>query len=212
MKSFSPPPPATSAVSASDPIPLVQIAYIGSAPPEPPYLPLPLMLTCVAAGFPSPADDYVEQMLDLNEYCVRNAPATFYLRVEPDGDSMIDAGIFPGDVLCVDRSLHAQSGDIIIAALDGGFTVKELGFVDGAPLLIPHIAIHRKFQTRRVAEDSTHLYGEATQHRMRLSVDGYNAAYKAQPVSADSNFEIVGVVTAVIRKLRRGKARHDRSD
>ena len=164
MKSFSSPPPA-------------QVAYIGSAPAEPPYLPLPLMLTRVAAGFPSPADDYVEQMLDLNEYCVRNAPATFYLRVEPDGDSMIDVGIFPGDVLCVDRSLHAQSGDIIIAALDGGFTVKELGFVDGAPLLIPH-----------------------------------NATYKAQPVSADSDFEIVGVVTAVIRKLRRGKASHVRPD
>ena len=179
MKSHCPPLPATSAVSSSDPIPLVQIAYIGSAPVEPPYLPLPLMLTRVAAGFPSPspADDYVEQMLDLNEYCVRNAPATFYLRVESDGDSMIDAGIFPGDVLCVDRSLQAQSGDIIIAALDGGFTVKELGFIDGAPLLIPH-----------------------------------NAAYKAQPVSADSNFEIVGVVTAVIRKLRRGKVSHVRPD
>ena len=91
--------------------------------------------------------------------------------------ALIDAGIFPGDVLCVDRSLHAQSGDIIIAALDGGFTVKELGFVDGAPLLIPH-----------------------------------NVAYKAQPVSADSDFEIVGVVTAVIRKLRRGKASHVRAD
>ena len=150
MKSFSSPPPA-------------QVAYVGSAPAEPPYLPLPLMLTRVAAGFPSPADDYVEQMLDLNEYCVRNAPATFYLRVEPDGDSMIDAGIFPGD--------------IIIAALDGGFTVKELGFVDGAPLLIPH-----------------------------------NVAYKTQPVSVDSDFEIVGVVTAVIRKLRRGKTSHVRPD
>lgn len=150
---------------------------LGNAPTEPSLLPLPLMLTRVAAGFPSPADDYVEQMLDLNEYCVRNAPATFYLRVESDGDSMIDAGIFPGDVLCVDRSLQSQSGDIIIAALDGGFTVKELGFVGGAPLLIPH-----------------------------------NAAYKAQPVSADSDFEIVGVVTAVIRKLRRGKAAHVRAD
>lgn len=174
MKSLSSP---LAAIAAFEPISEVQIAYIGSAPAEPPYLPLPLMLTRVAAGFPSPADDYVEQMLDLNEYCVRNAPATFYLRVEPDGDSMIDAGIFPGDVLCVDRSLQAQSGDIIIAALDGGFTVKELGFVDGAPLLIPH-----------------------------------NAAYKAQPVSADSDFEIVGVVTAVIRKLRRGKAAHVRTD
>ena len=175
MKTLSSSSSAT--VAASKPISEALVAYISSAPAEPPYLPLPLMLTRVAAGFPSPADDYVEQMLDLNEYCVRNAPATFYLRVEPDGDSMIDAGIFPGDVLCVDRSLHAQSGDIIIAALDGGFTVKELGFVDGAPLLIPH-----------------------------------NVAYKAQPVSADSDFEIVGVVTAVIRKLRRGKARHDRSD
>jgi umuD protein. serine peptidase. MEROPS family S24 len=173
MKSLTP--PVISAVPSSSPTPLAQVAYISSAPGEPPYL--PLMLTRVAAGFPSPADDYVEQMLDLNEYCVGNAPATFYLRVEPDGDSMINAGIFPGDVLCVDRSLHAQSGDIIIAALDGGFTVKELGFVNGAPLLISH-----------------------------------NVAYKAQPVSADSDFEIVGVVTAVIRKLRRGKTSHVRPD
>lgn len=99
--------PTTGATSASSPISSAQVAYIGSASAELAYLPLPLMLTRVAAGFPSPADDYVEQMLDLNEYCVRNAPATFYLRVESDGDSMIDAGIFPADVLCVDRSLQA---------------------------------------------------------------------------------------------------------
>ena len=75
MKTLSSSSSAT--VAASKPISEAQVAYIGSAPAEPPYLPLPLMLTRVAAGFPSPADDYVEQMLDLNEYCVRNAPATF---------------------------------------------------------------------------------------------------------------------------------------
>ncbi len=87
-------------------------------------LPIPLFCTKVAAGFPSPADDYVERSLDLNELCITNPPATYFVRA--DGDSMIGAGIAPGDLLVVDRSLSPQSGDIIIAALDGEFTVKYL--------------------------------------------------------------------------------------
>ncbi len=85
---------------------------------------IPLFNAKVAAGFPSPADDYVERTLDLNELCITNPPATYFVRAE--GDSMIDAGIAPGDLLVVDRSLSPQSGDIIIAALDGEFTVKYL--------------------------------------------------------------------------------------
>ena len=75
-------------------------------------LKIPLFLERVSAGFPSPAEDYVEKTLDLNELCVQHPAATFFVRVQ--GESMIDAGIFPDDVLVVDRSLHAQHGDIII--------------------------------------------------------------------------------------------------
>lgn len=78
----------------------------------------------VQAGFPSPAQDYVERTLDLNELCIKHPNATFFVRV--CGDSMIEAGIFDGDVLVVDRSIDAEHGDIVVAAIGGEFTVKEL--------------------------------------------------------------------------------------
>ncbi|WP_172587201.1 translesion error-prone DNA polymerase V autoproteolytic subunit [Shewanella xiamenensis] len=85
---------------------------------------LPLFNSLVAAGFPSPAQDYVEQTLDLNELCIKHPAATFFVRVL--GDSMIDAGIFNNDVLVVDRSLEANHGKIVVAAINGEFTVKLL--------------------------------------------------------------------------------------
>jgi DNA polymerase V len=78
----------------------------------------------VAAGFPSPAASYIENPLDLNEHLVKHPAATFFVRVM--GESMTGAGIFPGDVLVVDRSLEASSNMIVIAAVDGEFTVKRL--------------------------------------------------------------------------------------
>ena len=78
----------------------------------------------VVAGFPSPAEQYLEPPLDLNELLVKRPAATYFVRVE--GDSMIDAGINSGDLLIVDRSLTPVDGDIIIAAVDGEFTVKRL--------------------------------------------------------------------------------------
>jgi DNA polymerase V len=76
------------------------------------------------AGFPSPAEQYLEPPLDLNELLVKRPAATYFVRVE--GDSMIGAGIHDGDLLVVDRSLRPASGDIIIASVDGDFTVKTL--------------------------------------------------------------------------------------
>ena len=76
----------------------------------------------VVAGFPSPAEQYLEPPLDLNELLVKRPAATFFVKVE--GDSMVGAGIHDGDLLVVDRSLTPASGDIIIAAVDGEFTVK----------------------------------------------------------------------------------------
>ena len=78
----------------------------------------------VVAGFPSPAEQYLEPPLDLNELLVKRPAATFFVRVK--GDSMIGAGIRDKDLLVVDRSLTPASGDIIIAAVDGEFTVKTL--------------------------------------------------------------------------------------
>ncbi len=84
----------------------------------------PKFTESVASGFPSPATDYCESRLDLNDLCVKHPAATYFVRAQ--GDSMVEAGIFPGDVLVVDRSLIAQHGDIVIASLNGELTVKKL--------------------------------------------------------------------------------------
>ncbi|MFA6119028.1 MAG: translesion error-prone DNA polymerase V autoproteolytic subunit [Parachlamydiales bacterium] len=90
-------------------------------------LQLPLFLTPVTAGFASPADDYLEKQLDLNEFLIKNPPATFFVKVE--GDSMKDALIFDGDILIVDRSIEAVNDKIVIASLFGEFTVKRLKII-----------------------------------------------------------------------------------
>ena len=85
---------------------------------------IPLVSANVQAGFPSPADDHMERSLDLNEHLVKNPASTFFVRVQ--GDSMRDAGIRDGDILVVDRSLQANDRQIVVAMLDGDFTVKRL--------------------------------------------------------------------------------------
>lgn len=84
----------------------------------------PLYSHSVSAGFPSPADDYIEDRLDLNELLVDNKAATFFLRVK--GDSMIHAGIHHGDIIVVDRSLQPVHRAIVVAVVDGELTVKRL--------------------------------------------------------------------------------------
>ena len=85
---------------------------------------LPLLGDSVSAGFPSPADDYTEQNIDLNEHLIKNPFSTFFLRVK--GDSMINSGIQNHDLIIVDKSLTAMPGNIVIAMIDGEFTVKRL--------------------------------------------------------------------------------------
>lgn len=85
---------------------------------------LPLYTTTPMAGFPVPGDDLVEMSLNLHEYVVQNAPATFFVRVE--GNSMEGLGIYSGDILTVDRSVEARSGKIVVAVVDGGLVVKQL--------------------------------------------------------------------------------------
>jgi DNA polymerase V len=91
---------------------------------ERPVLRLPLASETVAAGFPSPADDYIDVGIDLNEALIRHPSSTFFLRVS--GDSMIGAGIHHGDLLVVDRSLEPRPPRIVVAVLDGAFTLKRL--------------------------------------------------------------------------------------
>jgi DNA polymerase V len=110
---------------------------------------LPLVLTRVAAGFPSPADDYIESSIDLNRELIRHPFATFYVRAS--GDSMIDAGIRPNATLIVDRAVETKSGDIVIARIGDEMCVKEL-FIDGAGrvLLVPKNANYKPIE---ISED-----------------------------------------------------------
>ena len=99
----------------------------------PPLCVLPLFAGKVAAGFPSPADDYVEKKLDLNELLVQKPAATFFVRAQ--GESMLGAGIHPNDILVVDRSIEVTPGKIVICALNGELTVKRLDCINEQWLL-----------------------------------------------------------------------------
>lgn len=128
-------------------------------------LELPLFVSKVSAGFPSPAQDYVEQTLDLNELCIKRPAATFFVRV--DGDSMIDAGIFSNDILIVDRSVKPAHGDVVVAQVNGEFTVKELCL------------------------------------RPKLMLVPRNKSFKPISFADDSELQIFGVVTNVLRQMNR---------
>jgi DNA polymerase V len=120
-------------------------------------LELPLFVSKVSAGFPSPAQDYVEQTLDLNELCIKRPAATFFVRV--DGDSMIDAGIFSNDILIVDRSVKPAHGDVVVAQVNGEFTVKEL-CLRPTLMLVPR---NKSFEPISFADDSElQIFGVVT--------------------------------------------------
>jgi DNA polymerase V len=95
----------------------------------------PLFLVPVSAGFPSPADDYIENRLDLNKHLIHHPAATFFVKVK--GDSMIEAGIHSGDILIVDRSLEATDKRVVIAVIDGELTVKRIRIIEKKILLLP---------------------------------------------------------------------------
>lgn len=103
----------------------------------------------ISAGFPSPADDYIDQILDLNELMIKNLSATFLIRVS--GDSMINAGIFNGDILVVDRSIEPMNNKIIIGVIDGEFVVKRIVKKSGKLFLQPE---NDKFKPIEITPDS----------------------------------------------------------
>jgi DNA polymerase V len=101
------------------------LEILGPADPETrKALRLPLFLAGVQAGFPSPADDFIDKRLDLNEHLIQHPAATFFVRVV--GDSMQGAGIHEGDLLVVDRAIEATAGRVVMAALGGELTIKRL--------------------------------------------------------------------------------------
>lgn len=130
----------------------------------------PLYSTKVKAGFPSPADDTISEELNITDHLIQNPNATFFLRVE--GDSMVNAGIFEGSLLVVDKSKTPSSGDIVIASINGEFTVKRL-------------LVNRR--------------GGLNAPRYYLLPE--NKKYKPIPVTRYMDFEIWGVVTANINQL-----------
>ena len=132
----------------------------------------PLLVSRVQAGFPSPADDYVERSLDLNEELIRHPAATYFLRA--GGCSMQGAGIHDGDLLVVDRSIDAEVGMVVVAVVDGDFTVKRLANAKGSR--------------------SDECEGEA------LVLAAEHPGYPPIPIGPDTEVRVWGVVTSVIHR------------
>ncbi len=109
---------------------------------------IPLVDSRVKAGFPSPAEDYVDRKIDLNKELVQHPSATFFVRVS--GDSMVGAGILSGDMLMVDRALKVKSGNIVVAMVNGEFTVKKFVHKKGAIFLE---AANPEYETISVEDD-----------------------------------------------------------
>ncbi len=115
-------------------------------------LELPLAGTAIAAGFPSPAEEYIEIALDLNKELIKHPAATFYARVK--GNSMVDAGIQDGDLLVIDKALEAKEGSIAVCYLDGEFTVKRLSVREEGVYLLPANA---EFKPIKITEENDFL-------------------------------------------------------
>ncbi|MEI9605003.1 translesion error-prone DNA polymerase V autoproteolytic subunit [Enterobacter hormaechei] len=123
---------------------------------SPDLLTLPLYLDRCPAGFPSPAQDYVEAELDLNEYCIQRRSSTYFVRAL--GDSMTDIGLCSGDLMIVDKAEKALHGDIVIAEVDGEFTVKRL-LLTPRPALQP---VNTAYPTLYPDPESLQIFGVVT--------------------------------------------------
>ena len=153
----------------------------------------------VVAGFPSPAEQYQETPLDLNELLVKRPAATFFVRVQ--GDSMCGAGIHDGDLLVVDRSLRPADGDIIIACVDGDFTVKTLRLGNGKRGTGNGERIPR---AKRVAEGDA-LAGVGTENGGEVRLVAANPNYPDIVLEPGQELDYFGKVTACIHQFKKGK-------
>jgi len=123
---------------------------------EPDFTAIPLYSDRCPAGFPSPAQDYVEAELDLNQYCISRPSSTYFVRAI--GNSMTDIGLHSGDLLIVDKAEQARHGDIVIAEVEGEFTVKRL-------LLKPRLglqAMNPTYPTLWPAPEHLQIFGVVT--------------------------------------------------
>jgi len=117
-----------------------------------------LNLPYLSAGFPSPANDFTEIAISLDEYLIRNPIATFMAYA--NGDSMVDANIYNGDIIIVDRSLNAKNGDIVVAMLNGEFLIKKLVLIKNKLCLIPRNSKYPVFEISK--EASFDIWGVVT--------------------------------------------------
>jgi len=108
----------------------------------------PFFLVPVTAGFPSPAEDYVEDQLDLNKHLIKHPSATFFVKVK--GDSMVDAGIHSGDILVVDRAVDPADKKVVIAVIDGELTLKRIRKSKGKLFLVPE---NKKFKPLEITNE-----------------------------------------------------------
>ena len=112
----------------------------------------------IKAGFPSPADDYMVDSLDFNRDMIRHPEATFYGKVE--GDSMMEVGICDGDIAVIDRSIEANSGDVVVGCLNGEFTIKFLDLRHKADGYIELRPANKDFKPIRITpEDDFFVWG-----------------------------------------------------
>lgn len=119
---------------------------------------IPFYQSLISAGFPSPAEDHVEDQLDLNELLIKHPAATFFLKVS--GNSMIKAGIHHGDILIVDRTLEPKNGKVVIASVSGELTVKRLK-IDGKKVqLVPENDAYRPIDI--TGEEELRIWGVVT--------------------------------------------------
>lgn len=139
-------------------IPLSRIQDVHRLLTERTPLTLPLYSSKIQAGFPSPADDYIERYLDLNQQLIQHPAATFILIAT--GESMTGAGIHPGDMLLVDKSIEATDGTIVIAALDGELTVKRLSKKANRVQLLPENPAFNPIDITE--EQDLHIWGVVT--------------------------------------------------
>lgn len=120
---------------------------------------LPLYNCSVSAGFPSPADDYIDLKLDLNEYLIKRPSSTFLVRVS--GQSMIKAGIHDGDLLTVDRSITPTEGKIVVAVINGECTVKRIQYKNNILHLLPENDAYKPIIIKEFS-DSVFIWGVVT--------------------------------------------------
>ncbi len=103
----------------------------------------------ISAGFPSPAEDFIDVSIDLNKTLIKNPPATFLGRV--NGDSMQDLGISDGDLIVIDKSLEAKNGKIAVCYIDGEFTLKKIKLEKNQCWLMP---ANEKYEPIKITEDN----------------------------------------------------------